>query len=135
MEPVELDEDDQDSESLEDEESDAGDFNHVVDEEDDEEEPSKKKRHGKSQAQKDHNAAHDFTVVSAKLISILQPGLPQEFKTIVVETLEKEAYALSEISQRARMLSNYHLARCLTEGLELPSVLDQSFYKACCTLL
>jgi hypothetical protein len=91
MEPAELDEDDQDSESLEDEESDAGDFNHDVDDgEDEEEEPSTKKRRGKSQAQKDHNAAHDFTVVSAKLISILQPDLPQEFKTIVGKLLEKK---------------------------------------------
>lgn len=130
MEPMEVDEDDKDSESLDDdqleEQSDAG-F------EEEEEEIPNKKRRGKSQAQKKHNAAHDFSVVSAKLSSILRGDLPPETKTSIVETLGTTAYALSEISQRARMLSDYHLLRCLDEDLPLPDVTSQSYYKACCT--
>jgi hypothetical protein len=83
---------------------------------------------GKSQARKDHDEAHIYSVVSTKLSSLLR----EPFSEHVHLLLNDAAHRLSRLVFEAYALANIHALRCLKEGIPLP-LFDQAFFNSCCS--
>lgn len=93
---------------------------------------SEHKVKGKSQAQKDYDNAHSYSIVQVKLHSILRPN----FANPLGQLFETLSCTLSRIVFEGYLLANYHVLRFIDEGKgqALPK-LNHSFFNSCCLLV
>jgi transposase len=91
--------------------------------------PPRKRARGKSDTKKSFDERHRYSVVKCKLkTAVRKSPLKEPFLRLVSYVVEN----MNKIMFEAYMLLDYHVTRCMEEGLDLPK-LCQTFYGQCCS--
>lgn len=85
---------------------------------------------GKSQAKKEHDSQHVYSTIQTKLHSFLHPT----FASSLHPLFNRVSHTLSRIAFEAYLLANFHALRLIHEVKPL-SLLNQSFFYSCCSLI
>ena len=96
--------------------------------------PAPKRRRGKTTEQKEHNKAHDYSVVQVKLNAFKNPQLSDDIWNPMKDMLEQTAGVVSQMSFETFLFAEFHVRRLLNQAEALPEI-NQSFFYSCISAL